>query len=99
MRSQATMTSGIRQPVPDLAALAFRLDDAGGSEYREVLRDVRLARADGRGQTADLDRAAGERVEDLEASRARERLEDLGLEDRDLVHGSTIDICADADEC
>jgi hypothetical protein len=38
-------------------------------------------------------------MEDLEASRACERPEDVGLEDRDLIHGLTIEICALADEC
>ena len=65
----------------------------------EVLRDVRLGRPDRLGQAADLDRTAGEHMQDLEPSRTGERLEDLGLEDRDLVHALTIDICAGADEC
>lgn len=64
-----------------------------------MLGDIRLRGADGDGQVADLDRAAGEHVQDLEPSRTGKGLEDLGLEDRDLVHGLTIDICAGADEC
>ena len=96
---QATMTSGSAKPVADLATIALRLDDAGPAEHRQVLRDVRLARTDGTGQPADFDRSRRKCMEDLEASGAGERLEDLGLEDCDLVHGPTIDICAGADEC
>jgi hypothetical protein len=38
-------------------------------------------------------------MKDLESPRVRERLEDLGLQVRDLIHDLTIDICARADEC
>jgi hypothetical protein len=90
---------GIHESVANLSAIALGLDDAGGPEHGKVLRDVRLARADRLSQAADLDRTVCQGVQDLEAARARERLEDLCLKDRDLVHTLTIDICADADKC
>lgn len=90
---------GICEAVANLSAFALGLDDAGAAKHGQVLRDARLGCTDGRGQAADLDRTVCQRVQDFDASRAGERLEDLGLEDRDFVHIVTIDICADADEC
>ena len=62
-----------------------------------MLRDVRLAEPELGGEPAHLPRPVGESVQDLEPPRAGEGLEDLGLEDRDLVHAPSIDrmrICA-----
>ena len=89
----------VGESIADLTPIPLRLDDARGAEHRQVLGDVRLRGPDRLGQTTDLDRTAGEHVQDLEPSWAGEGLEDLGLEDRDLVHALTIDICAGADEC
>jgi hypothetical protein len=55
-----------------------------------VLGDVRLACLEGDGQAADLARSVLQDVEDLEAARTGEDLEDLGLVDGDLVHGSSM---------
>ena len=56
---------GVRQPVSDLTAIAFGLDDARRTEHSEVLRDVWLGCPDGLREAADLDRTARERVQDL----------------------------------
>src|SRR6478672_11370755 len=79
---------GVAKPIADLTTVPFSVDDARGAEDGEVLRDVRLARADMGGQTSDLDRTVRECVKDLEPSRVGEGLQDLGLQDRDLIHVS-----------
>jgi len=50
----------------------------GLQRYQEAFEEMR--------QTADLDWTVCQGMEDLESPRVRERLEDLGLQDRDLVH-------------
>ena len=90
----------VGEPVADLTPVALGLDDAGAA--RSTARCCETF-----GWLAPIASASrptsigprGERVEDLEPARTGQRLEDLRLEDRDLVHDPTIDICADADEC
>jgi hypothetical protein len=89
----------VGEPIADFAANTLRLDDSGGPKDSEVLGDVGLGCANVLSEPPNLARAVGEPVKDLEPARARERPEDLSLEDRDLVHAISIDACADAHEC
>ena len=57
----------VGQPIADLAPVAVGLDEAGGPQHREVLRDVRLAQAElarpgGRPRTARRRAGAGSRA-------------------------------------
>ena len=88
------MTSGIGQPVSDLAAFPLGVHQASGPQDRQVLGDVGLAGADLLRQATDLDRAGRQRMQDLEPAWIGERLQDVGLQDRDLIHAPTIAICA-----
>src|SRR5690349_12534750 len=90
---------GVGQSVADLPAVALGVDEAGGAEDREVLRDVRLTGADLIREPADLPRPVSQAVEDLEPAWAGDDLEDVGLEEGDLVHATSIATCASAHEC
>ena len=86
----------VGQPVADLTTLPVGIDQARCPQHGEVLRDVGLADAEHLGQAADFAWPGGESVQDLQPSWAGERPQDLGLEDRDLVHDPSIDTCASA---
>ena len=75
MTSQATITSGSARPVANLAPVPVGLDEPCGAQDRQVLRGVRLARAELGREAADLERAVREPVEDLEPAWAREDLQ------------------------
>src|SRR4029079_14026368 len=60
----------VAEPIADLTTVPFRVDDPRGAKDGEVLRDVRLARADMRGQTAhphSTQRGGGEEPEPFRA--------------------------------
>ena len=90
MRSQRPDHVRIGESIANLPTVTLGFDEAGGPQDREVLRDVRLARADLDRETPDFHGSIGEPMENFQASWAGEDLQDLCLQDRDFVHGQSI---------
>jgi len=89
----------VGKAVADDATGAVGLDDAGRTHDREMLRCIRLADAEVARDPADLDRTAGQAMDDPEPAGMGQRSHDLGLEGVDLVHGPSIDPCAYEHQC
>ena len=85
--------------VANLAAAPLGFDETSRPEDPEMLRCVWLADADAGGEAGDLERTLGQPMEDLQPDRTRENPEDLCLEPGDLVHASSMLVCAVAHEC
>src|SRR5664280_2970758 len=71
---------GIADPIDDRGAAPLGDDDAAAAQNGELLRDRRFGRADGLREPAHAARSTAQDLQDQDAHRMAEGLEELGLE-------------------